>query len=67
MSERSDTELVSWVVSAASGCEPGLPRWSHVAAVFGLGSTSAQGLCRRFDVDPDEIVESRCSAEPEGS
>lgn len=32
------------------------PRWVAVMERFGLGSTFAQQLCRRFDLDPDEKV-----------
>lgn len=32
------------------------PRWRAVMAVFGIGSTRAQELCRRFGLDPDEEV-----------
>ena len=32
------------------------PRWVHVSHVFALGSTYATQLCRRFDLDPDEMV-----------
>lgn len=28
------------------------PRWVHVADAFGLGSTYAGQLCRRFGLDP---------------
>lgn len=31
-------------------------RWSVVADRFGLGSTYAAQLCRRFGVDPNEMV-----------
>jgi len=37
------------------------PRWSWVASAFGLGSTSSIKLCRRFELDPDEMV----GAEPD--
>ena len=52
---RSDTELLRWAVKNA-GCfaHDVLPRWSHVANLLGLGSTSATALCRRFSLDPDE-------------
>jgi hypothetical protein len=33
-----------------------LPLWSIVANNFGLGSTYAGQLCRRFGLDPDQIV-----------
>lgn len=32
------------------------PRWVAVAEKFGLGSTYAHQLCRRFRLDPDEQV-----------
>ena len=32
------------------------PRWSAVMDVFMLGSTYAAQLCRRFGLDPDEMV-----------
>jgi hypothetical protein len=31
-----------------------MPRWAHVVNAFAVGSTSAQELCRRFGLDPDE-------------
>lgn len=31
-------------------------RWVAVRDLFGLGSTSASDLCRRFGLDPDECV-----------
>lgn len=32
------------------------PRWHAVSEVFTLGSTYSAQLCRRFGVDPDEVV-----------
>ena len=32
------------------------PRWVAVRDVFGLGSTKATELCRRFGLDPDAKV-----------
>lgn len=32
------------------------PRWVCVSDTFGLGSTYSQQLCRRFGVDPDEMI-----------
>jgi hypothetical protein len=32
------------------------PRWVAVMDCFGLGSTYAYELCRRFGLDPDEKV-----------
>jgi hypothetical protein len=34
----------------------GVPRWSAVGWLFGLGSTYATHLCRRLGLDPDEMV-----------
>lgn len=31
-------------------------RWVVVGKVFGLGSTFSQQLCRRFGLDPDDVV-----------
>jgi hypothetical protein len=32
------------------------PRWAAVRDSFALGSTYARQLCRRFDLDPNEMV-----------
>lgn len=32
------------------------PRWIAVMDTFGLGSTYAHDLCRRFDLNPNELV-----------
>lgn len=34
----------------------GEPRWVRITRLFGLGSTFAHQLCRRYEVDPDERV-----------
>jgi len=34
----------------------GRPRWTCVMDLFGLGSTYARQLCRKYGVDPDEMV-----------
>ena len=54
---RDDLSLLEWAVMHAGhdAAERSI-RWSSVGALFGLGSTSATALCRRFDVDPDEQV-----------
>lgn len=31
-------------------------RWVAVMELFGLGSTYSAQLCKRFDLDPDELV-----------
>jgi hypothetical protein len=30
-------------------------RWTHVAQIFAIGSTSAYALCRRLGSDPEEM------------
>lgn len=32
------------------------PRWYAVMYTFGLGSTYASQLCKRFELNPDEMV-----------
>lgn len=32
------------------------PRWAAVSEIFACGSGYAHELCRRFDLDPDELV-----------
>lgn len=32
------------------------PRWVAVMSLFSLGSTYSAQLCRRFGLDPDEMV-----------
>ena len=53
----SDAELIE---RAIRHCKPkhydSVPRWSVVGNLFGLGSTSSYLLCKRFDIDPDEIL-----------
>ncbi len=50
-----DEELL---LRAVRSCRPkrGSPRWTAVMQTFGLGSTYAQQLCRRFGFDPEEKV-----------
>ena len=60
VSDISDDELLQLAVmnSRARGSRKGVqhPRWTAVMDVFCLGSTYSQQLCRRFDLDPDEMV-----------
>ena len=44
------------VRNAGHNREPQRVRWAYVRSTFGLGSTSSAGLCRRFGLDPDELV-----------
>ena len=56
----SDEALLRRAVRNARdrSCRKGVthPRWVAVADAFALGSSFATQLCRRFDVDPDELV-----------
>lgn len=55
-----DAELLARAVRGArvltGGASVQHPRWVAVMAAFGLGSTYACQLCRRFGLDPDEKV-----------
>lgn len=53
-----DTLLRRAVISARSRDKGHVkhPRWVAVMDAFALGSTYAHQLCRRFGVDPDEMV-----------
>lgn len=53
-----DAELLGRAVRKCTrlGRKPKVPRWTVVADRFCLGSTYAAQLCRRFGVDPDEMV-----------
>jgi hypothetical protein len=51
---RPDSDLLGWAVRTA-GYNVDDQLWSHVGALFGLGSTSSTALCRRFNEDPDEL------------
>ncbi len=59
VSEIPDDELLGRAVkSCRANARKGHPhpRWVAVMETFGLGSTYAWQLCRRFDLDPDEMV-----------
>lgn len=65
-----DAELVERAVrNAKPSSRVRKPRWFAVQERFGLGSTYAAELCRRFGLDPDEMVPGgwpgceRCEAE----
>jgi hypothetical protein len=52
-----DAHLLERVVKYPPLSKDGpLPRWSHVSAAFSVGSTSGAALCRRFGLDPDELL-----------
>lgn len=48
-----DEDLIKRAVRNARA-KAGRPKWTAVADAFGLGSTYAAQLCRRFAIDPDE-------------
>jgi hypothetical protein len=58
----SDVELMDYLGRAVKGARaqrPHLgkrPRWVAVMDTFHLGSTYAHLLCRKFGLDPDEMV-----------
>jgi len=63
----SDAKLLQLAVSGVRNPLPGndgRPRWSLVGDLFGLGITSSAALCRKFGVDPEEILKGppTCSA-----
>lgn len=58
VSEIPDEELLR---RAVRNCRRGrgrwkVPLWSKVSDRFALGSTFAIELCRRFELDPEEMV-----------
>jgi len=54
----SDEELVKRAIRTSGTPSPRArtPRYQAVMLTFGLGSTYAYELCRRFGYDPDEMV-----------
>lgn len=59
----SDSELIKRALYALRHRRPLrrprrllVPLWSNVMDVFALGSTYSQQLCRRFGLDPEEMV-----------
>ncbi len=55
---REDLGRLRWGVVANAGrlSTDRMPRWAHVKAATGFGSTSATALCRAAGFDPDEEV-----------
>lgn len=53
----NDLELVRRaVVHPTNRLAGDMPRWAVVKVVFCTGSTVARELCRRFNVNPDDMV-----------
>lgn len=55
----TDAELLERAVRNAGRYSVEKQRWVAVSHAFGVGSTSARELCRRFGLDPDETVGAR--------
>lgn len=51
-----DARLIERAIRAAHVDRGRAERWVHVMAAFSLGSTYAQQLCARFELDPFEEV-----------
>lgn len=56
-------ELVGRAIASLEGPSKyrnkhGTERWVLVKGLLGVGSTVARGLCREFDLDPDEALRS---------
>ncbi|MBO0758568.1 MAG: hypothetical protein J2P54_22185 [Bradyrhizobiaceae bacterium] len=55
--ELSDVELLRRAVTYTRPCGfEVIEKWRAVATLFGVDSAVAQSLCKRFRVDPDELV-----------
>jgi hypothetical protein len=59
---------LEWRVAANAGLrsDDRKQRWAHVADATGLGSTEAIALCRRAEIDPDEVVPAGSACEGVG-
>ena len=59
----SDERLIWGAVYNAMPFKIAKPREGVLSDAFAIGSTSARALCRRFSLDPDEMIEPRhCEA-----
>lgn len=57
--ELSDAFLVERAVRCAEPPEAtAMLRWAVIKRTFGVGSTVAKDLCRRFGLNPDEVIHS---------
>jgi hypothetical protein len=55
--EIPDAELVERAVrNSLPQVNRGVYRWACVARTFGCGSTVAQTLCRRFNLNADDVL-----------
>ncbi len=53
VADYSDDQLLSRAVWHCVASRGRMPAWTRVSRVFGLGSTYASQLCRRFGFDPE--------------
>jgi hypothetical protein len=55
--ELSDVELLRRAVTYSRPCGFGvIEKWRAVGSLFGLDAAVAQRLCKRFGIDPNELV-----------
>ena len=55
--EPSDVELLRRAVTYSQPCGFGfIEKWRAVGLLFGVDAAVARRLCKRFGVDPDEMV-----------
>jgi hypothetical protein len=72
VSEYSDADLVERAVRNARVRRIGSrePRWAAVSDAFAMGSTYSAELCRRFGLDPNEMIDGPtcegCEGESDG-
>ena len=51
-----DNELLGRAVRGCRSRRGKVPMWSAIADQFSLGSTYSHQLCRRYGVDPEQVV-----------
>lgn len=51
-----DADLLARAVRGAAPRQRKQPRWAAVSQVFALGSSFSHQLCRRFGLDPNEML-----------
>ena len=54
--DSTDSELVLRAVCNAHCDRTHAPRWIHVQTALGVGFDTAERLCARFGLDPNEVV-----------
>ena len=63
--EQFDDDNLAWRVAhnAGNGMSPRVPRWVAVKKVTAYGTAHSKYLCRKFDLDPYEMVGNASVAE----